>query len=98
MPTDIDPAFVEPSAILQAADFHGAHVLEVGAGDGRLTFRYAPASASVVGIDTKHPDIASAARDPRAAPPARTHFLCASATALPFPAETFDIVLLASSL
>ena|ERR1700756_936267 len=98
MPTEIDPGFVEPRAILQAADFQGARVLEVGAGDGRLTFRYAAESASVVGIDTKHPDIAVAARDPRAAPPAHTHFLCANATALPFPAEAFDIVLLASSL
>ena len=99
MAIEVDPAGVEPSAILRAVDFHNAHVLEVGAGDGRLTFRYAEEGLrSVVGIDTKEPEIQSAAKVPRAEFRGRAQFLCASATALPFSAEEFEIVLLASSL
>jgi len=98
MAIEIDPAGVEPSAILQAVDFHDAHVLEVGAGDGRLTFRYAERPRSVVGVDTKEPEIRSAVKMPRAEFRGRARFLCANATALPFSAEEFEIVLLASSL
>ena len=98
MAIELDPAGVEPSAILQVVDFHDAHVLEVGAGDGRLTFRYAEGLRSVVGIDTKEPEIQSAAKVPRAEFRGCAQFLCASATALPFSAEEFEIVLLASSL
>ena len=98
MAIDVDPAGVEPSTILQAVDFRNVHVLEVGAGDGRLTFRYAEEPRSVVGIDTKEPEILSAAKTSRAEFRGYAQFLCASATALPFSAEEFDIVLLASSL
>ena len=98
MATEVDPAGVEPHTILQAANFRNRRVLEVGAGDGRLTFRYAEEPRSVIGIDTKEPDIRSAASGPRVAHRGRVQFLCAGATALPFSAEQFEIVLLASSL
>ena len=103
MATEIDPAGVMPRAILNAADFRGVRVLEVGAGDGRLTFQYAAEPRSVVGIDTKEPDIRVAAQSPdvrncRTELRAKVHFLCASGAALPFPAQRFDVVLLASSL
>ena len=98
MPTEIDPAGVEPRAILKAADFRVARVLEVGAGNGRLTFRYAAEPKSVVGIDPEESEIRSAAKGTRAEQRGHVQFLCASATALPFSAHAFDIVLLASSL
>jgi len=98
MATNIDPAGIEPRAILQAVDFRQARVLEVGAGDGRLTFQYAEKPKFVVGIDTKEPEIRSAAKIPRVEFKGCAQFLCASATALPFSAEKFEIVLLASSL
>ncbi|SRR5579871_1108336 len=97
MATEVDPAGIEPRAILQTVDFHNARVLEVGAGDGRLTLRYAERAESVVGIDSKEQDIRSAI-NACAGLQRRVRFLCASATALPFPAEEFQIVLLASSL
>ena len=97
MATEIDPAGVMPRAILNAADFRGVRVLEVGAGDGRLTFQYAAEPTSVVGIDTKEQGI-RAASGPRVELRGDVRFLCASATALPFSAEQFGIVLLASSL
>jgi ubiquinone/menaquinone biosynthesis C-methylase UbiE len=98
MATEVDPAGIEPRAILQAVDFRDARVLEVGAGDGRLTFRYAEGPRFVVGFDTKEPEIRSAATVPRLEFRGCAQFLCASATALPFSAEEFEIVLLASSL
>jgi ubiquinone/menaquinone biosynthesis C-methylase UbiE len=98
MATDIDPAGIMPLAILRAADFYDARVLEVGTGDGRLTFQYAAVPRSVVGIDTKEPDVLAAAQRLRVEPRGDVQFLCASATALPFSAEQFGIVLLASSL
>ena len=97
MATEIDPARVMAHAILQAVNLRDARILEVGAGDGRLTFQYASQPRSVIGIDTTEPDIRSAV----VAPPeilGHVQFLCASATALPFAAEQFEVVLLASSL
>ena len=37
-------------AVLKAADFRDASVLEVGAGDGRLTYQYAAEARSVVEV------------------------------------------------
>ena len=98
MATEVDPYGVMPRAILKAADFHGARVLEVGAGDGRLTAQYAAVPRSVVGIDTKEPEIRAAARCLGGELRGDVQFLCASATDLPFSAEEFGIVLLACSL
>ncbi len=98
MATAIDPAGVEPRAIIQAADLRNTRVLEVGAGDGRLTFRYAGETRSVVGIDTNEAELRSTPNGPGKQLRGPVRFLCASATALPFSAESFDIVLLASSL
>jgi 2-polyprenyl-3-methyl-5-hydroxy-6-metoxy-1,4-benzoquinol methylase len=105
MAMEIDPAGVMPGAILQAADLslqaadlRAARILEVGAGDGRLTFQYASQPRSVIGIDTKELDIRSAVVTPCTEIHGQVRFLCASATALPFGAEQFEIVLLASSL
>jgi ubiquinone/menaquinone biosynthesis C-methylase UbiE len=93
MPIELDPAGREPLAILNAAEFRGARVLELGCGDGRLTSRYAEAAGSVFGIDTNEQEIRSAM-----SLPGNTRLLCASGTALPFCAKEFDIVLFASSL
>jgi SAM-dependent methyltransferase len=98
MATELDPAGMELRTIHEMADLRNSRVLEVGAGDGRLTFRYAMETKSAIGIDPKQPDIQSAARSCREELRAKVHFLCASTTALPFPAQRFDVVLLASSL
>ena len=98
MATEADPASVMPRAILKAADFRDERVLEVGAGDGRLTFQYAAEPRSVVGIDTKEADIRAASQCVGMEHRGNVQFLCASATALPFSVEEFRIVLLASSL
>lgn len=98
MATEVDPGGLMPRAILKAADFCGARVLEVGAGDGRLTFQYAEQPESVVGIDTKEADIRVASRRADAEVYGRPRFFCASGSTLPFTAGQFEVVLLASSL
>ncbi len=46
-----DPENNEIRALFDLVDFSGRHVLEIGCGDGRLTWRYAQAAAHVIGID-----------------------------------------------
>ena len=93
MPTELDPAGLEPQAVFDTVEFHGARVLELGCGNGRLTGRYAAAARSVVGIDSNEEEIRSASGLPNNA-----RLLCASGMALPFAARQFDIVWFASSL
>jgi 2-polyprenyl-3-methyl-5-hydroxy-6-metoxy-1,4-benzoquinol methylase len=46
-----DPENNEIRALLKLTDFSGKHVLEIGCGDGRLTRRFADATAQVTAID-----------------------------------------------
>ena len=46
-----DPDNTEIRALLDLVDFSGKHVLEIGSGDGRLTWRYADAAAHVTGVE-----------------------------------------------
>jgi 2-polyprenyl-3-methyl-5-hydroxy-6-metoxy-1,4-benzoquinol methylase len=46
-----DPENNEIRALLNLVDFSGKDVLEIGCGDGRLTWRYAEAAAHVTGIE-----------------------------------------------
>jgi 2-polyprenyl-3-methyl-5-hydroxy-6-metoxy-1,4-benzoquinol methylase len=46
-----DPENNEIRALFGMADFTGKHVLEIGCGDGRMTWRYADAAAHVTAID-----------------------------------------------
>ena len=46
-----DPENNEVRALFDLVDFSGKHVLEIGCGDGRLTWRYAEAAAHVTGIE-----------------------------------------------
>lgn len=52
MTVTLDPHEYETQAFFEiAGDITGKRVLEIGCGDGRLTWRYAHQAASVVGID-----------------------------------------------
>ena len=46
-----DPENNEIRALFDLVDFSGKHVLEIGCGDGRLTWRYAEAAAHVTAIE-----------------------------------------------
>lgn len=55
---DAEGAHLE--AILRAADFSGKRVLEVGCGEGRLTWGIAPLAASVLAFDPNAEYVATA--------------------------------------
>jgi ubiquinone/menaquinone biosynthesis C-methylase UbiE len=59
----IDPAGDETAALAKIVDFGGLRVLEVGAGDGRLTWRYAAQAAKVLAVDPDEERIAQARAD-----------------------------------
>ena len=63
MPIRLDPEDTETAALLDFADFTGRRVLEIGCGDGRLTWRYADHAAHVTAIDPDPDDIALARED-----------------------------------
>lgn len=93
-----DPQGTEVQTILGAADFADARVLEVGSGNGRLTFRYARACRFVVGIELKMEELVDAVKACPLDLKGRLAFAQASITRSPFSNETFDVVLFASSL
>ena len=51
MTIKVDSENNEPRALFDLADFNGRRVLEIGCGDGRLTWRYANKAAHVTAID-----------------------------------------------
>jgi len=76
----------------------GLRVLELGCGHGRLTFRYADAAASVLGV---HPNAHEIARARADLPPEladRVSFAVAGAAELDAPHVTFDLALFSHSL
>ena len=61
MPIRLDPEESETAALFDyAGDLAGQRVLEIGCGDGRLTWRYADQAASVIALDPNPDDIALA--------------------------------------
>ncbi len=98
MSTQRDPKEVETEYLHNIVDLTNAHVLEIGCGDGRLTWRYATSAGRVTGTD---PDPARLTTAHRQCPPtlrSRLDFVQVKAEALPFPSQTFGVVILAWSL
>jgi 2-polyprenyl-3-methyl-5-hydroxy-6-metoxy-1,4-benzoquinol methylase len=55
-----DPEGNETDALFDLVELGGAHVLEIGAGDGRLTWRYAHRAARVTAVEPFEASIARA--------------------------------------
>lgn len=98
MTSTFDPEGREAAMLASIPEFERARVLEIGIGDGRLTWNYAGRAAAVVGVD---PDLEALGflledRPPRL----RKRILpaCAASEHLPFPSERFDAALLSWSL
>ena len=98
MTLERDPHRDESRALRNAVDLRGKRVLEVGCGEGRMTWQYAHTPLRVTGID---PDL-DALRVLRVDTPhgltGRVFPSAARAQFLPFAHEKFDIAILAWSL
>ena len=97
MTVQTDPEKTESKYLQQFADFKGKRVLEVGCGDGRLTWQYAKSAGSVTGIDLHPDDLRVAMIDRPSDLENRVVFARADSTLLPFDNGSFDIVILAWS-
>src|SRR5678815_2499266 len=95
---EIDPEGNEVRELFSAVDFAGKTVLEIGCGDGRLTFKYARTPLRVVGIEPGASPLTSAQSNCPIALRPNVCFAQATAMKLPFGSDTFDVVLLAKSL
>lgn len=93
-----DPENIEGKTLQRLLDVQGKRVLEVGCGEGRLTFKYAGLAKQVIAFDPDHDALRVAKADSHLYGTPQTHFAEASASHIPFSKETFDIAILAWSL
>ena len=93
-----DPEQNETRHLRKFADFADKRVLEIGCGEGRLTWRYASASSLTVGLDPDRNALRVATIDRPSDLANKVHFANAQSEHLPFHKETFDIAVLAWSL
>jgi ubiquinone/menaquinone biosynthesis C-methylase UbiE len=94
----VDPEGHETDALAKLVALDGLRVLELGCGNGRLTFRYAHAPSRVLAVDPDEERIA----DARAATPkeleGKISFAVGRAEDVDAPPASFDVALFSSSL
>jgi ubiquinone/menaquinone biosynthesis C-methylase UbiE len=93
-----DPERSESKYLHRFANFSSARVLEVGCGEGRMTWQYAGATPMAIGVDPDMDSLRIARVDRSSDLEKKVHFSCAASEYLPFSKETFDIAILAWSL
>ena len=93
-----DPENNEIKALQSFIDFGNKRVLEIGCGEGRLTWKYAASTNRVFGIDLDRDALRVASIDRPSDLEHKILFTCAASEYLPFSKETFDIAVLAWSL
>jgi ubiquinone/menaquinone biosynthesis C-methylase UbiE len=98
MSARLDTHGSERRALHELVDFAGKDVLEVGCGDGRVTWYYADRAASVLAVDPREQDIEHARQLTPAALRHRVRFAAADATTLELPDGAFDVALFSRSI
>ena len=94
----IDPEGNETRVLHELIDFRGLDVVEVGCGDGRMTWRYAAHAQSVLALDPNEERVRKAiASTPENLKPIVT-FRRADIANVSLPEGAFDVALLSWSL
>jgi ubiquinone/menaquinone biosynthesis C-methylase UbiE len=93
-----DPEYKERKTLHRFVDFTNKRVLEIGCGEGRLTWQYAKTAQSIFAIDLDADALRVATFDKPSDLHNKVHFLRAESEHLPFSKETFDLAILAWSL
>jgi ubiquinone/menaquinone biosynthesis C-methylase UbiE len=93
-----DPERNESNYLHKFADFRDKRILEIGCGEGRLTWQYAHETHATIGIDMDIDALRVAKIDRPSDLDQNVLFTCAASEYLPFSKETFDIAILAWSL
>ena len=94
----LDPEETETRVIRGLVDFTGKDVLDVGCGDGRMTWRFAPSTRSILGLDPLAESIAAARAATPAELQARVRFEVADITTTELPWAAFDVAVFSWSL
>jgi len=96
----IDPENNETRALFEYADLANKHVLEIGCGDGRLTWRYADQAAHVTAIEPSAAQISLAKENIPGHLKDRVEFHVATLEefADKNPSSIYDLVILSYSL
>jgi len=93
-----DPEGIETEFLKRTGVIHGRKVVEIGCGNGRLTWRYADYAASAVGVDPDSERLAEVLTTRPETVETWAAFAQAEAEILPFPDEAFECAILAWSL
>lgn len=93
-----DPEGNEAKRLQEFVNFSGCRVIEIGCGDGRLTWKYAREAGRVAAIDLEAHDLRLATIERPSDLSETTHFVRADSIHLPFANEKFDLAILAWSL
>ena len=88
----------EPRLIESFVSLRHKRVLEIGCGDGRLTFQYAQHALSILAIDPDRPSIDEALFQQRAGGASNIDFRLGSIERLARPGAPFDVALFSWSL
>ena len=95
---DYDPEYTETDYLYDFAELDGKQVLEVGCGDGRITWLYAAFTQHTTAVDSDADELAVARADFPDGLRGRISFMQAAAEQLPFARERFDRAIFAWSL
>ena len=98
MSSPIDPEGTETTVIHELVNFSGADVLEVGCGDGRLTWRYAEEAATVLAMDMNGEKIERAREAIPASLRSKTSFVVADIGRVELSPDAYDVAILSHSL
>ncbi len=94
----LDPEGVETRVLHDLVDFRGKDVLEIGCGDGRMTWRYADAAASVLAFDPDEASIAAAREETPERLNAKVDFRVAGIMDIDLADAAYDVGLLSWSI